>query len=249
MTERTFAVFLESPGSLTFEIQDTPAIAAAARERGVAVILDNTWSAGFYFKPFTHGVDLSVQALTKYQGGHADVLIGAVIARDDEFAERVRWSAKELGLAASPDDAYLALRGMRSMAARLAQQSEAALKIAEWLAQRPEVASVLHPALPGFPGHGHWKRDFTGASAVFGALLMPTGAERFDAMLEALQVFSLGFSWGGYESLIVPTDPQLIRTARPWRAEGRLLRLSIGLEHADDLIADLEAAFGRLKEP
>jgi cystathionine beta-lyase len=245
-TEKTFGVFLESPGSLTFEIQDVPAIAAAARARGVPTIIDNTWSAGLYFKPFAHGVDLSVQALTKYQGGHADVMIGAVLARDKALSERVRWAAKELGVGVSPDDAFLTLRGMRSMAARMALQGVSALRIAEWLAQRPEVARVLHPALPDFPDHRLWKRDFTGASAAFGVVLEPVPADRLAAMLEGMRVFSMGFSWGGYESLVIPCDPQIQRTAAPWRAEGPLLRLSVGLEHPDDLIADLAVGLGQL---
>jgi cystathionine beta-lyase len=246
VTEKTCAVFLESPGSLTFEIQDVPAIAAAARARGVPTIIDNTWSAGLYFKPFDHGVDVSVQALTKYQAGHADVLVGAALSRTRELAERMRWAAKELGVGTSPDDAYLALRGMRTMAARLAQQSASALRIAEWLARRPEVARVLHPALPDFPDHALWKRDFTGASGLFGFVLKPVAAESIARMLEGMSVMAMGFSWGGYESLITPSDPAIERTANPWRAEGPLLRLSVGLEHVDDLIADLEAGLGRL---
>jgi cystathionine beta-lyase len=246
ITEKTCAVFLESPGSLTFEIQDVPAIAAAAHARGVPTIIDNTWSAGLYFKPFDHGIDVSVQALTKYQAGHADVLIGAALSRTHETAERVRWAAKELGLHASPDDSYLALRGLRTMAARLAQQSASALKIAQWLAARSEVARVLHPALPDFPDHALWRRDFSGASGLFGFVLKPVSEAALARMLEGLSVIAMGFSWGGYESLLIPCDPQVERTARPWSAEGPLMRLSVGLEHVDDLIADLDAAFARL---
>jgi cystathionine beta-lyase len=249
INDKTFAVYLESPGSLTFEVQDTPAIAAAAQAAGVAAILDNTWSAGLYFKPFAHGIDISIQALTKYQGGHADVLVGAVLARERGLAERVRWAAKELGLGVSPDDAFLALRGMRSMAARMAQQSASALRIAHWLAERPEVERVLHPALPDFPGHALWARDFTGASAAFGFVLKAVSSEQVTAMLEGMQVFSMGFSWGGYESLIVPCDPQVQRTAALWNAAGPLIRLSVGLEHPDDLITDLKAGLARLAKP
>ncbi|MGE0045838.1 MAG: cystathionine beta-lyase [Hyphomonadaceae bacterium] len=246
ITEKTFAVFMESPGSLTFEIQDVPAIAAAAKARDVPTIIDNTWSAGLYFKPFTHGVDLSIQALTKYQGGHADLLAGAVLSRTKAMGARVRAAAKELGVGCSPDDAYSALRGMRTMAARLKQQSASALRIAGWLAERGEVAQMLHPALPSHPDRALWKRDFSGASGLFGLVLHPVADTRLAAMLEGMEIFSMGFSWGGYESLIVPCDPQIERTAVPWPQQGPLLRFSIGLEHADDLIADLDKGFARL---
>jgi cysteine-S-conjugate beta-lyase len=228
-------------------VQDVPAIAAAARAKNVPSILDNTWSAGIFFKPFAHGVDLSVQALTKYQAGHADAFMGAVICATPEWTARITQVYKELGLGAAPDDAYLVLRGMRSLAVRLERQSASALKIAQWLEARPEVARVLHPALPSSPDHALWKRDFTAAAGVFGLVLKPAPAERVHAMLENLALFSMGFSWGGFESLAIPTDPQIIRTAVPWRAEGPAVRLSIGLEHADDLIADLDQGFGHLR--
>ncbi|MES1199659.1 MAG: cystathionine beta-lyase [Pseudomonadota bacterium] len=246
ITEKTCAIFMESPGSLTFEVQDVPAIVAAARAKNIPTIIDNTWSAGVYFKPFQHGVDLSVQALTKYQAGHADAFMGAVLSATPEWANRVRMTYKELGLGASPDDAYLVLRGMRSMAVRLERQSASALHIAQWLEQRSEVARVLHPALPAFADHLLWKRDFSGASGVFSYVLKPVAAERVNTMLEDLSIFAMGFSWGGYESLAVPCDPQITRTAKPWKAEGPLVRLSIGLEHPDDLIADLERGLATL---
>lgn len=246
VTDKTCAVFLESPGSLTFEIQDIPAIAAAARAKGAPTILDNTWSAGLYLKPFALGIDLSVQALTKYQAGHADAFMGAVISATPQWAERVRQAYKQLGLGASPDDAYLVLRGMRSMAVRLERQSASALKIAHWLEKQPQVARAIHPALPSHPDHALWTRDFTGASGVFGFVLNPVAPERLKVMLESLEVFAMGFSWGGYESLAIPCDPNITRTATQWRAEGPLIRLSIGLEHPDDLIADLAAALARL---
>jgi cystathionine beta-lyase len=246
ITEATCGIFLESPGSLTFEIADVPAIAAAAHARGVPVILDNTWSAGVYFKPFEHGVDLSVQALTKYQAGHADVFMGAVLAATPEWAARVKNTAKQLGLTASPDDAYLVLRGLRTLSVRLERQSASALQIARWLESHPAIARVIHPALTTHPDHALWARDFSGASGVFAAVLKPAEAPRVKAMLESLQLFAMGFSWGGYESLIVPTDKNLRRSATPLPSEGVLLRLSIGLEHPDDLIADLAQAFARL---
>jgi|CXWL01.1.fsa_nt_gi cystathionine beta-lyase len=246
ITDKTCAIFMESPGSLTFEVQDVPAIAAAASTRGVPTIIDNTWSAGVYFKPFAHGVDLSVQALTKYQLGHADAFLGAVLARTPDWAGRVRATYHQLGLNAAPDDAYLVLRGMRTLALRLDRQAASALTIAAWLEQRGEVARVLHPALASHPDHALWKRDFSGASGVFSIELNPVGPERVSAMLEDLDLFALGFSWGGYESLAVPCDAQLVRTAVARRAQGPLLRFSIGLEHPDDLIEDLAQGLERL---
>ena len=242
----TCAVYIESPGSLTFEVQDTPAIARAAKARGVATIIDNTWSAGVHFKPFDHGVDLSVQALTKYQLGHADAFMGAVLASSPKWAARLDATYDQLGLGASPDDAYLVLRGMRTMSVRMERQGTSALEIARWLEKRREVACVLHPALSAHPDHALWKRDFTGASGVFSVLLHTAAPAKVKAMLESLELFAMGFSWGGYESLIAPCDPQIVRAASPWKAPGALLRLSIGLEHSADLIEDLEQAFARL---
>jgi len=246
IAEDTCGVFLESPGTHTFEIMDVPAIAAAARERGVPVILDNTWSAGVYFKPFDHSVDISVQALTKYQSGHADAFVGAVLSGSDEMAERVHSTYKQLGLFVAPDDCYLVLRGLRTLGVRLERQSASALKLARWLEGRPEIAGVIHPALPSHPDHAIWQRDFTGASGLFSCILKPEPAERVKAMLESLSVFAMGFSWGGYESLIVPSGKDLRRSVTKVADEGERLRLSIGLEHPDDLIADLTQAFARL---
>lgn len=246
ITDATCGVFLESPGSLTFEVQDVPAIVAAAHARSVPVILDNTWSAGVHFKPFALGVDYSVQALTKYQGGHADVFLGAVLAATPDLAKRATATYKQLGFNASPDDAYLVLRGLRTLGVRLERQGASALKVARWLQARPEVSHVLHPAFESHPDHALWKRDFTGASGLFAVVLKQTEAARLKAMLESLRVFAMGFSWGGYESLIVPSDDNIRRSAVPWRGEGPILRLSVGLEHADDLIADLAEGFAHL---
>ncbi len=246
ITDKTCGIFLESPGSLTFEIQDVPAISAAARARNVPVILDNTWSAGIYYNAFAHGADLAVHALTKYQAGHADAFMGAVIAATPELARRVTQTFKQLGLHASPDDAYLVLRGLRTLSVRLHRQSASAIHIAQWLRQRPEVAQVLHPALRSHPDHALWQRDFTGASGLFGVVLKPVEPPQLKAMLESCAIFSMGFSWGGYESLIVPSQ-NIRRAVTPWRSEGQLLRLSIGLEHPDDLIADLEQGFAHLR--
>lgn len=246
LDESVGAVMLESPGSMTLEIQDVPAIVAAAKTVGAVCLIDNTWSAGLAFKPFDHGVDLSIQALTKYQAGHADAFLGAVLAATPALDAQVRATAKTMGLAVAPEDVLLTLRGMRTLTVRFARQAETALHLAHWLAKRPEVDCVLHPALASHPDHDLWRRDFTGAAGLFSIVLKPVAKDRLDAMLTGLRLFSLGFSWGGYESLILPCDPQIKRTAAPWNAAGPLLRLSVGLEAAEDLIADLEAGLAML---
>jgi len=249
ITDRTQVIFLESPGSLTFEVQDVPAITKAARARNVITIIDDTWSAGVFFKPFDHGVDVSVQALTKYQAGHADVLLGAALASDPAHLARLQRTGKELGQGGgSAEDAYLTLRGLRTMPLRLAHQAASALKIARWLEDRADVASVLHPGLPSHPDHALFKRDFSGAAGVFAfTLARDTTDAQLGAMLNNLSLFGLGFSWGGYESLAVNCTEQSMRKVARWGDKGPLVRLSIGLEDPDDLIADLEAGLARLR--
>lgn len=242
----TKLIFLESPGSLTFEISDTPAICAQAKLAGVKTCLDNTWGAGVFHRPLALGADIVVQATSKYPSGGADVLSGAILTNDRALATRIYDTVTDLGLNTSPDDAYLVLRGLRTMIARLERHSVSAMKVAEWLSGRPEVASVLHPALPGAPDHDLWRRDFTGAAGLFGVVLHPALETQVNAMLDGLDLFGLGFSWGGYESLITSSHPQVKRTVNKWGG-APLLRLSIGLEDPDDLIADLEKGLAALR--
>lgn len=241
----TRVVYLESPGSQTFEIQDVPAIAAAAHARGALVFLDNTWATPLHFRSFEHGVDVEIQALTKFVAGHSDLLLGAVTARTEELYRVVRDGASTFGDCPAPDLCYEALRGLRTLAVRLPHHEASALRVAEWLARRPEVARVLHPALRSDPGHAIWTRDFRGASSLFGVLLRTTSERAVAAMIDGLRVFKIGASFGGFESLAVPVRP--VRTARPWQEPGFLLRLHVGLEAVEDLIADLEAGLSRLE--
>ena len=242
----TTLVFAESPGSLTFEVQDIPAIVAAAHAEGVRVILDNTWATPLGFRAFDHGVDVAVQAATKYIGGHSDVLLGAVVANEATFGALQRlWT--DMGITASSDDCFLALRGLRTLAVRLARHQASALAVAEWLRSRPEVRDVLYPALPGSSGHALWKRDFLAASGLFGVVLQPVDATRIARMLDGLHLFGLGWSWGGYESLVIPTWPERSRTATTWDASAPTLRFAIGLEDPQDLIGDLDEGFARLR--
>ncbi len=241
----TTAILLESPGSQTMEIQDVPAIAAAAHDKGVCVILDNTWATPLFFAPHRHGVDLAIEAGTKYLSGHADLLIGLVSA-NAHWAKKLRATFNAFAIGAGPDDAALALRGLRTMHLRLRAQEQAALEIARWLATRPEVSRVLHPALPDHPGHPLWRRDFAGASGVFSIVLKPVSKTAVAAFVDGLELFGIGFSWGGFESLILPFDCASYRTATIWAPEGPTLRLSIGLEDVEDLKADLAAGLARL---
>ena len=241
----TRVVFTESPGSQTFEVQDIPTIAAAAKAAGAVTIMDNTWASPLYFKPFDHGVDVSVQAGTKYIVGHSDAMLG-IVAATEAVHDRIRRAAGELGGCPGPDDCYLALRGLRTLSVRLVRHQANAMRLALWLQGRPEVAEVLYPALPDDPGHALWKRDFLGATGLFGVVLNPCSKTALAAMLDGLELFGMGYSWGGYESLIIPTHPETIRTATRWEKPGPTLRIHAGLEDPDDLIADLDRGFDRL---
>lgn len=242
----TKVLFLESPGSITFEVQDIPAMAKVAKAKGVTTIIDNTWSAGYYFRPFDFGVDVVLQAATKFIAGHSDAMLGTITAADRALWERIKWTTVRLGSAPGPDDCYLGLRGLRTLPTRMPRHMENGLKLARWLEGRPEIARVLHPALPGFPGHDLWKRDFTGCSGLFGVVFKAFEKGAVEAMLDGLELFAMGFSWGGYESLVVPTYPAKVRSATQWTAPGPSIRIHAGLEDPDDLIADLEAGLARL---
>jgi cystathionine beta-lyase len=239
--EQTRAIILESPGSQTMEVQDVPAICAIARERGITTILDNTWATPLFFPAIAAGVDISILAATKYVGGHADVMIGTTTATEQYFS-RLQTASWDMGHAVSPDDAWLASRGLRTMGVRLQQHEAGALKIAQWLKEQPQVGAVLHPALPDCPGHELWKRDFRGSSGLFSFELKADASARAD-FVERLTLFGIGYSWGGYESLAIPVDP--IRTASKAPADN-LVRLHVGLEDPDDLIEDLAASFAKL---
>lgn len=242
---QTRLVYTEAPGSLTFEMQDIPAIVRAAHGAGLRVMMDNTWATPLYFKPLNHGVDIVVHAVTKYISGHSDVMLGIVVCREDLYRQ-LKLGIHALGHSASPDDCYLALRGLRTLPVRLARHQETGLALALWLRARPEVAQVMHPGLPEDPGHEIWKRDFTGSSGLFGIVLKPYAPTALAAMLDGMHFFGMGASWGGYESLILPVNPAAIRTASPWDAAGPTLRLHAGLEQIDDLVADLSDGFARL---
>jgi len=238
----TRLVFTESPGSLTFCMQDIPAIAEVAHRRGAILVTDNSWATPFGFRSFDHGVDVSVHAATKYIGGHSDVLLGLILGNEATFPALHRiWT--DMGVTASSDDCFLGLRGLRTLPLRLKQHVESALKVAGWLQSRPEVREVIYPVLPGSRGHELWKRDFTGGSGLFAVVLQPVARARIDAMLESLKLFGMGWSWGGFESLVIPIYPELTQTATRWDAGGPCLRLAIGLEDPEDLIADLTEGF------
>ncbi|MGQ4809590.1 Cystathionine beta-lyase MetC [Candidatus Entotheonellaceae bacterium PAL068K] len=242
----TRLVFLESPGSLTFEVQDVPAIAAAAHQHDVLVLLDNTWATPMFFKPFAHGVDISIQAGTKYISGHSDLVIGLITARTESLFRQVKDTTMTFGEIAAPDDCYLGLRGLRSMGARLRQQQAAALQVASWLQRRPEVKRVLYPPLPADPSHALWTRDFSGACSLFGVVLHTASETAVAQMVDGYRYFKIGASWGGYESLVIPAYPAQLRTAVPWTEPGFVLRYHVGLEDPEDLLSDLVDGFRRL---
>ncbi len=248
---RTRAVMLEAPGSLTMEMCDIPALARIAREHGAVSVLDNTWAGPTGFAALPHGVDVVLMALTKHVGGHSDLMMGSASA-GPELYQRLRLRAQNLGHVVSPDDAALALRGLRTLSLRLKQESDSALKIAAWLARQPQVAQVLCPMLPGAPGHDFWQRDFTGGCGLFSFVLRGGDMARRNRFIDALSLFGIGYSWGGFESLAVPVDPSPVRDVMTWPPSGCEagdrygVRLSIGLEDADDLIADLERAFAAI---
>lgn len=244
ITERTRAILLECPGSLTFEVQDVPAIVAAAQARGVTTLLDNTWATPLFFPAMAHGIDLSILACTKYVVGHSDVMLGSVTAAPGHFT-RLRDTSFQLGQVASPDDCWLAARGLRTMAVRLKQHEASALEIARWLQTRPEVAAVLHPGLPGGPGHDLFLRDFRGSSGLFSFVLNGGTDAARAALIDGLDLFGIGYSWGGFESLALPVDPARYRTVTTRADAGPMVRLQIGLEDPADLIADLAAGLER----
>lgn len=244
MRDNTKVIVTESPGSLTFEVQDIPAIVAAAKAKKAFVITDNTWATPLLFKPLEHGVDVSVEACTKYIAGHSDAMIGSATANKRAW-NKLRRTAYQLGHIVSPDDAFLTSRGLRTLGIRMKAHQENALIIASWLKERPEVACVLHPAFEECPGHEIWARDFNGSSGLFSIVLKGGDYPDTAAMVDGMRLFKMGFSWGGFESLILPSDPSASRTATKWHAQGPLLRLHIGLEDTDDLIADLKAGLER----
>ena len=243
----TKLVFVETPGSLTFEVQDIPAVAAVAHKHGALVATDNSWATPLFYRPFERGVDISIYAATKYIVGHSDAMLGLICCPTREIYATIKGVTATFGYHAAPDDCYLGLRGLRTLGVRLRQHEKNALAIAHWLKARPEVARVLHPAFPECPGHDIWKRDFTGSSGLFSFILKPGYAKQaVDAFIDNLRYFGLGASWGGYESLILRAKPEQYRTARPWPTEDVLIRLHIGLEDVDDIKADLAQAFEKM---
>jgi cysteine-S-conjugate beta-lyase len=244
IASNTRAVYVEAPGSISFEMQDVPAIAQAAHRRGALVLMDNTWATPFYFKPLAHGVDISIQAATKYIVGHSDAMLGYATTTAEAWPALHR-TVMDLGYSVGPDDVYLAQRGLRTLPVRLARHFQTGLLLAEWFARQPEVVRVLHPARPGDPGHALWRRDFSGASGLFGVLLRPMPRAALAALIDSLELFALGASWGGYESLLVPWTPK--RSVVPWTHDGPCLRVHAGLEAVDDLSADLERGFAAMR--
>jgi cysteine-S-conjugate beta-lyase len=243
MQPNTKVIFAESPGSLTFEVQDIPMLAKAAHAGGAVLVVDNTWSGGYFCKPIALGADVSVQAATKYIVGHADCLIGTLTSADERIAKKIYYALLQLGSNVSADDAYLALRGLRTLSARLRRHEENALALAKWLSKRDEVRHIIHPAFKSCPGHAVWKRDFSGSSGLFGVVLKPTPLPALKTFFNALKIFGMGFSWGGFESLCVHAHPERYRTATNWQADEPVLRFHAGLEDIDDLKNDIDNAF------
>ena len=243
----TKAVFCEAPGSLTFEMQDIPAIAKAARARGIPVLADNTWGTPYFFRSFERGVDVSIHAATKYIGGHSDVMMGVIVTNEKQWLT-VRRTVANYGYSVSPDDCYLALRGFRTIGVRMRHQMQSALKVARWLQARSDVQRVIYPALEGDPGHQIWKRDFEGAASLFSFVTIPVAEKAVAAFVNVLGIFGIGSSWGGFESLVQFAHIRQYRTAMHWDPGGPTIRLHIGLEDPDDLIADLEQAFAKMKK-
>lgn len=235
----TRVVYVESPGSETFDIQDIPAISAAAHKHGAYVVMDNTWGTPLYFKPFAHGVDVSIQAATKYIVGHSDAMLGVVTCNRDTWS-LVKQTTQDMGQTAGPDDIYLALRGLRTLEVRLQRHWDSGLRVAQWLERQPQVEAVLHPALASHPGHALWKRDFTGACGLFSVVLRASSRASLEAFVDALEHFGLGVSWGGYESLVIPFTPGKGCTGARWPYQGQAVRLHVGLEDPQDLIDDLQ---------
>ena len=246
MKPNTTVVYLESPGSLTFEIQDVPAIARVAKQRGATVLMDNTWASPIFFHPLAHGVDVVIHAATKYISGHSDLMLGVAVCNEATLVP-VKKTASTAGYCGGPDDIYMALRGLRTLGVRMRRHYESALAVAAWLQKRPEVHRVHYPALPEDPGYGIWKRDFLGASGLFGFTLKSYSDSAFAAFLDHMDLFKLGYSWGGYESLMVPTYPSTLRSSTRWEAPGPSVRIHVGLENVNDLLDDLECGFARLR--
>ena len=243
----TKAVFCEAPGSLSFEMQDIPAIAGVAHRRGIPVLADTTWGTPYFFRSFEKGVDVSIHAATKYIAGHSDVVMGVIVTNESHWLT-VRRTVADYGYGVSPDDCYLALRGFRTIGVRMNQQMQNALKVARWLQSLPQVRRVLYPALEGDPGHAIWKRDFTGAASLFSFVMQPATGAQVAAFINALELFGIGSSWGGFESLAIVARIERYRTVTQWDAGGPTIRLHIGLEDPDDLIADLECGFAALEK-
>jgi cysteine-S-conjugate beta-lyase len=241
----TRLIFVESPGSQTFEMQDIPAIANIARQRNIWVIADNTWASPLFSSPLALGADVSIQAATKYIVGHADAMLGSVSA-NSRAAKHIDYAKEALGTCPGSEETYLGLRGLRTLDVRLQRHMLSGIEMATWLAQRPEIGRVIHPALPSHPGHDIWKRDFTGASGLFAAILKPAPEKALAALLDHLQLFGMGYSWGGFESLVIPFDPSSYRTAKAWTERGTALRFHIGLDAVEDLKGDLDAGFKRM---